>query len=112
MIKANVPLAIQYRNFLEEFKRATLLDGLVSIEVNEVTTITRYIHWWGMNPESVKHLRVWGKAETVTVKLKMTPKVTDCGAQCSHMFVGYMKKWIYALVHPGDILLHVESQDW
>ena len=70
-----------------------MLDGLIPIEIDDETT-TRYIHWYGSNPEFAKHLRTWGEAGTVKVKTKTTPKINDRGVQC--MFVGY------ALNHPGD----------
>ena len=93
MARANIPMAIRYRIYSEAFKTATLLDGLVTIDLDGVTA-TRYEHWCGKNPEFAKNLRTWGEAGTVTVKTKMTPKVKDRGIQC--MFVGY------ALDHPGD----------
>jgi hypothetical protein len=93
MARANVPMKVSYQIYSEAFKMATLLDGLVPIEIDGVM-VTRYVHWCGKNPEFAKHLRMWGEVGTVTVKSKMTPKVKDRGVQC--IFVGY------ALNHPGD----------
>jgi hypothetical protein len=93
MLRANIPMAIRYRIYSEAFKTATLLDGLIPIELDGVT-VTRYIHWCGKNSEFAKHLRTWGEAGTVMIKMKTTPKVKDRGVQC--MFVGY------TLDHPGD----------
>jgi hypothetical protein len=93
MARANVPMKVQYQIYSEAFKTATLLNGLVPIELDGVVA-RRYIHWCGKNPEFVNHLRTFGKAGMVTVKSKMMPKVKDRGVQC--MFVGY------ALNHPRD----------
>jgi hypothetical protein len=64
------------------------------MEINGITK-TRYKHWTDKgNPAFAKYLHTWGEAGTVTLKLKMTPKVKDQGVQC--MFVGY------ALDHLSD----------
>jgi hypothetical protein len=93
MYSANVPMNIRYKVWTEAFKTATLLDGLVPIELDGKIA-TRYEHWCGKIPEFAKHLRVWGEAGTVKIKTKTTPKLADRGVQC--MMVGY------ALDHPGD----------
>jgi hypothetical protein len=93
MIRANVPFKLRFKVWTEAFKTATLLDGLVPIELDGKVA-TRYEHWAGKNPEFAKHLRTWGEAGTVKIKTKTTPKLADRGVQC--MFVGY------ALNHPGD----------
>ena len=72
---------------------ATLLDGLMSIEIDGVIN-SRYEHWCGMNPKFAKYLRLWGEAGTVKTKTTTTPKVKDRGVPC--MMIGY------ALEHPGD----------
>ena len=57
------------------------------MEIDGVLT-TRYVHWGGTNPASVaKHLKTWGKAGTVKVKITAVPRVADWGMQC--MMVGY-----------------------
>jgi hypothetical protein len=50
--------------------------------------------WCDENPKFTAHLRTWGEAGTVKLKTKMTPKLSERGAQC--MFVGY------TLGHQGD----------
>jgi hypothetical protein len=93
MSAANVPELIRNRVYSEAFKTATLLDGLVPIELDGKEA-SRYEHWCGKVPGFAEYLRTWGEAGTVTIKDKMMPKVRDRGVQC--MFVGY------ALDHPGD----------
>jgi hypothetical protein len=77
----------------EAFKTATLLDGLTATTIGGVTD-TRYVHWGGANPSFAKHLKTWGEAGTVKIKIKVTPRVADRGVQC--MMVGY------APHHDGD----------
>jgi hypothetical protein len=93
MARANIPEDIRYKVWTAAFKTATLLDGLLPIEVNGVTE-SRYVHWCGKNPGFAKHLRTWGEAGTVKTKTDTTPKVKDRGIPC--MFIGY------ALDHPED----------
>jgi hypothetical protein len=85
MHAANVPLLVRCKVWREAFKTATLLDGLMPIDIGGVVA-TRHVHWGGKNPAFAKHLKTWGKAGTVKLKIKATPKVADRGAQC--MFVG------------------------
>ena len=93
MNQANIPLSVRYKVFKEAFKTATLLDGLQTTSIDEKIA-TRYMHFFGSNPNFAKHLRTWGEAGTVKIKTKSTPKIADRGAQC--MFVGY------ALDHSGN----------
>jgi hypothetical protein len=94
MSAANVPKMIRYKVYSEAFKTATLLDGLMPLEINGITK-TRNEHWTDKgNPAFAKYLHTWGEAGTVILKSKMTPKAKDRGVQC--MFVRY------ALDHPGD----------
>ena len=87
MIDANVPLAIRYRLFREAFQTATLLDGLVPIELDGITK-SRYAHWSGEgDPKFAKVLRTWGEAGTVKLKNLQTGKLDDRGTPC--MFIGY-----------------------
>ena len=76
MYRANVSEAIQHILWTEAFKTATLLDGLIPVEIGGKVA-TRYEHWSGHNPEFAKHLRTWGEAGTVKTKTKTTPKVND-----------------------------------
>ena len=100
LYRANVPYAERYKLFREAFKTATLLDGLMPIEIDGKVA-TRYWHWSGSEPAFAKHLRIWGEAGTVKTKTSMTPKLLDRGEKC--MFVGY------ALDHTGDCYHNVES---
>jgi hypothetical protein len=93
MARANIPEDIRYKVWTAAFKTATLLDGLLPIEMGGVTA-SRYLHWCGKNPGFAKHLRTWGEAGTVKTKTDTTPKVKDRGIPC--MFVGC------ALDHPED----------
>jgi hypothetical protein len=93
MHRANVPLATKYKLWRNAFKTATLLDGLMPININGITA-TRYKQWGGQNPAFAKPLKTWGEAGTVKLKIKATPRVADRGVQC--MMVGY------ALNHDGD----------
>jgi hypothetical protein len=93
MNHANVPLIWRYKLFAKAFKTATLLNGLHVIELDGIQA-TRYEHWCGSNPKFANHLRTWGKAGTVNLKSKATPKVADRGIQC--MMVGYSTN------HTGD----------
>jgi hypothetical protein len=93
MHRANIPLVLRYKLWREAFKTVTLLDGLVATKIDEVIA-TRYVHWCGANPAFAKHLRTWGEAGTVKLKIKATPRVADRGVQC--MMVGC------ATDHDGD----------
>jgi hypothetical protein len=68
------------------FKTATLLDGLLPIEMGGVTA-SRCVHWCGENPGFAKHLRTWGEAGTVKTKTDTTPEVKDRGIPC--VFIGH-----------------------
>lgn len=79
--------------YTKAFATATLLDGLIPIEVGGQTK-TKFEHFGGQIPAFAKHLRTWGEAGTVKIKTKTTPKLADSGVQC--MMVGY------ATSHAGD----------
>jgi hypothetical protein len=84
MSAANVPETIRYKVYSEAFRTATLLDGLMPVEINGITK-TRYEHWSDKgNPAFTKCLRTWGEAGTVTLKSKMTPKIKDRGVPVSY----------------------------
>ena len=72
----NVPLKLQYKLVNEAFKMATLLYGLVVVEINGKKA-TRFEHWYGKNPAFVNHLQTWGEAGTVKIKNLVTPKIAD-----------------------------------
>jgi hypothetical protein len=93
MVRGNTPLSVRYLLCREAFKTATKLDGLMVVTVNGVSA-TRYVHFYGSNPAFAKHLRTWGEAGTVKIKVKATPKIGDRGVQC--MMVGYAND------HTGD----------
>lgn len=93
MIAAHVPETVRYLLYNEAFMTATLLDGLIPIEVRGVTQ-TKFEHFWGELPAFANHLRTWGEAGTIKLVTERTTKVMDRGIQC--MFVGYAQN------HPGD----------
>ena len=93
MVHANFPKLIRYLVYNEVFKTATLLDGLVVIELNGQKK-TRFEHFFGKNPRFINYLRTFWEAGTVKTRTKTTPKLNDRGTQC--MFVGY------AMDHEGD----------
>jgi hypothetical protein len=93
MHQANIPLLLRCKLWREAFKTVTLLDGLIAVEI-EAVTATRYVHWCGQNPAFAKHLKTWGEAGIVKLKIAATPRVADRGVQC--MMVGY------AIDHEGD----------
>jgi hypothetical protein len=86
MVKANIHEKYRYHLFREAFCTATDLDGLVVTEVNGKRE-TRFFHMFGKTPEWASHLRTFGEAGTVKIKMDTTPKLHDRGVQC--MFVGY-----------------------
>jgi hypothetical protein len=81
MARANVPLKVRYKLFKEAFTTATLLDGLMTVEVDGKLA-TRHQHFCGKNPAFVKDLQIWGEAGTVKIKKTGTPKIADRGTQC------------------------------
>ena len=91
---ANVPFEMRYKLFRDALQTATMLDGLVVVEINSVKA-PRCKHYYGCMPKWVKHLRTWGEVGTVTAKLDMTPKLKDRGEQC--MFIAY------SMNHDGDV---------
>jgi hypothetical protein len=93
MTAANVPFAMRFKIWKEAVKTATLLDGLLVIQVGGQLK-TRFEHAFGSNPKFANHLRTWGEAGTVKTKITATSKIADRGVQC--MFIGY------ALDHDGD----------
>jgi hypothetical protein len=93
MARANVPEDIRCKVWTASFKTATLLDGLLPIEIGGVTA-SRHVHWCGKNPGFAKHLRTWGEAGTVKTKTDAAPKVKDRGIPS--VFVGH------TLDHPED----------
>jgi hypothetical protein len=94
MHRANVPMKESYKLFCEAFKTATLLDGLIPIELDGKVK-PPVVHWSGKLPNFVKHLCTWGKAGAVKMKTPTTTKLADCSMHC--MFVRY------ALDHAGDV---------
>eukprot|EP00957_Ditylum_brightwellii_P062757 4762777-Ditylum_brightwellii.AAC.1 len=90
---ANVPKVIQFQVFPKACEKATLLDGVVVVEVNGVKS-TKYEHFCGKLPIFLKYLKQWGKAGTVKVQIKTTPKLDDCSITC--MMIGY------AIKHKAD----------
>jgi hypothetical protein len=52
MYRANLSEEVRYLLWKDSFKRATLLDGLMPIEINEKNA-TRFEHWCGFNPRFI-----------------------------------------------------------
>ena len=107
MHRANLPL--EYRNLLwtTAFDTATLLDGLVVIEINGVSQ-TRYEHWCGQLPKFAHHLCTWGEAGTVKIATDTSKKLNDRGAHC--LFVGYCKDHagdVYRMFNPTTKMVHM-----
>jgi hypothetical protein len=93
MYAANLTLELRYRLYREAFQTATLLDGLLPVEINGVVK-SRYNHWsGGHEPKFAK--RTWGEAGTVKLTSLATTKLEDWGVPC--MFVGY------ATDHDGNV---------
>ena len=63
------------------FETATRLDGLVPATIDGQTKM-QVEHWCGKCPKFANHLRKWGKARTVKLKTKTTPKLEDRGKTC------------------------------
>ena len=77
MAAENVPPTMRYALRPKAFQYTTKTDGLCMVKVDGVTA-SRYKHFCGENPRFANHLRTWGKAETVKLKLQTTPKVENC----------------------------------
>lgn len=87
MIAANVPQNQWYMFYPEAFLHATHMDGLEMVKLNEETK-TQYKHFGFEIPKFVKYLQTWGKATTVTTKMRgQWAKLPNCGTKM--MFVGY-----------------------
>ena len=69
IIAANVPYKIRFKIWRWAMKTATLLDGLMVVEVNN-KSLTRYEHLIGEIPAFASQLRTWGEAGTVKIKTK------------------------------------------
>ena len=107
MIAANVAYALRFKLFREAYMCATLLDGLVVVEINGVSK-TRQEHWGATLPKWSNALRTWGEAGVVTLKSKMTPKMANKGLSC--MFVGYAPQHaegVYRMWDPTTGRIHV-----
>ena len=64
MIAANVAYALQFKLFREAYACATLLDGMVVIEINREWK-TRIKHWIALLPRWSNALRTWGESGVV-----------------------------------------------
>ena len=107
MIAANVAYALRFRLFREAYMCATLLDGLVVVEINGVTK-TRLEHWGAALPKWSNALRTWDEEGVVTLKSKMNPKMANKGKAC--MFVGYAPQHaegVYRMWDPTTKRIHV-----
>jgi hypothetical protein len=81
MARAHILLTERYPLFKKAFSVGTKLDGFTVITVDGKKT-TRFEHFGGAIPAYSKHLRTWGEAGTVTLKVKATPKVGDRDIAC------------------------------
>ena len=86
MIAANISYAMRFKLYREAYECATMLDGLVVIDLEGVSK-TRLEHWGVDLPKWTKALRTWGEAGVVTLTSKTAPKMANDGLTC--MFVGY-----------------------
>eukprot|EP00957_Ditylum_brightwellii_P088836 6764943-Ditylum_brightwellii.AAC.1 len=71
-------MAIKFKVFPTAFMKATLLDGLVIVEV-ESEKKTYYEHFHGNVPKFAKHSRTWGEAGTIKTHKKTTPNIANRG---------------------------------
>jgi hypothetical protein len=84
---ANVPEALRKVLMVAAVKTATLLDGLIPVEINGIVK-TRYENQFGSLPPFAQALRTCGEAGTVTIKSRThQPKEKGRGLTC--MMVGY-----------------------
>ncbi len=83
----NVPKEYKYRLYGMAVEMASKLDMLVPIEIDGVTE-TRHKHFFGTEAKYINELHTWGKAGTVTIKTKNTPKPYNRCVTC--MLVGYL----------------------
>jgi hypothetical protein len=74
---ANVPLLVRCKIWREAFKKTVTSLDLMSSDGGVIDT--RCVHWGGKNPAFAKHLKTWGEAGSVKLKIKATPKVIDRG---------------------------------
>jgi len=83
MIEAKVPLAIRYLVCKKCTATVTLLDGLVTTELNGHLK-TRFEHWFGKSPRFAKKLRTWGEAGLSRRRPSLPPRlVTEESHACS-----------------------------
>jgi hypothetical protein len=82
---ANVLREFRFMLWREEFKTATLLNGMSMIKVDNKTD-TQNVNWDGKIPKYLTQLRTWGEAGTVKLRTRSHTKLDDRGYTC--MFVG------------------------
>ena len=107
MHAAHVPMSLLWHLSVKAFETATLLDGLVPVEVGGVSS-SRYAHFYGHVPKYTSHLRTWGEAGTVKTKSKFSSKLSKQGTIC--MFVGYPSNhngYCYEMWDPSTGGIHV-----
>ena len=107
MIAANISYAMRFVLFKEAYACATLLDGLVVVEINgEIKT--RLEHWGADLPKWTRALRTWGEAGVVKLKSSTSPKMANKGLTC--VFVGYAidhAEGVYRMWNPTTGRIHV-----
>jgi hypothetical protein len=105
---ANIPVTLRKRLMLEAVKAATLLDGLIPIVIDGISS-TKFVLQFGKNPSFAKFLRTWGEAGTVTIKSrKFQPKEKGRGVTC--LMVGYSpdhSAGTYRMFDPNTNGIHI-----
>ena len=81
LIDANVPYKMRHKIMSEANLTANKLDSLVVSEINEVMQ-TRYEHFGMKVQKFEKHMRTWGEAGVVKIKISTSLKLKDKGVIC------------------------------
>ena len=106
MIAANISYAMRFKLYREAYECATMLDGLVVIDLDGVSK-TRLEHWGANLPNWTMALRTWGEAGVVTLTSKAAPKMANDGLTC--MFVVYALNYadgVYRMWNPSTGRIH------
>ena len=75
---AGIPKNYRKLFWREAFQTATLLDGLITVEV-EGKKLSRFEHWYGKAPRFANHLRKWGESGVVKLRTQTLPIIYDRG---------------------------------
>ena len=98
----NVPTNIRYRVYKEAHRNATMINGLIVIDIfgNQAT---RYEHSCRRNLFFATKIRIWGEAGVVNTRIWSTPKISDRATVC--MMGGYNHNSgadLYRMWYPGN----------